>query len=215
MKTIALADAVALIPDGASLMVGGFMAVGTPERLIDELVRQGKRNLTVIANDTAMPGRGIGKLVSAGAVSKAVVSHIGLNPETQRKMLAGEMQVELVPQGTLIERIRAAGCGLGGVLTPTGVGTVAEEGKRKIAVDGVDYLLEAPLGADFALVEGFLSDYLGNLTYALTARNFNPVIAMAGKTVIADVAHIVPVGMISPDHVVTPAVLVDYVIEHK
>ena len=215
MKTVALADAVALIPDGASLMVGGFMAVGTPERLIDELVRQGRRDLTVIANDTAMPGRGIGKLVSAGAVRKAIVSHIGLNPETQRKMLAGEMQVELVPQGTLIERIRAGGHGLGGILTPTGVGTVAETGKRKIEVDGVDYLLEVPLRADFALVEGFLSDYLGNLTYALTARNFNPVIAMAAQTVIADVAHIVPVGMISPDHVVTPAVLVDYVIEHK
>jgi len=215
MKTISLQEAVALIPDGAALMVGGFMGVGTPERLIDELVRQGKCNLTVIANDTAMPGRGIGKLVSAGAVAKVVVSHIGLNPETQRKMLAGEIRVELVPQGTLIERIRAAGHGLGGILTPTGVGTVAEEGRQKIAVDGVDYLLEKPLAADFALVEGFLSDYLGNLTYALTARNFNPVIAMAAQTVIADVAHIVPVGMISPDHVVTPAVLIDYVIEHK
>jgi len=215
MKTIALPDAVALIPNGASLMVGGFMGVGTPERLIDELVRQGKRELTVIANDTAMPGRGIGKLVSAGAVAKAIVSHIGLNPETQRKMIAGEMQCELVPQGTLIERIRAGGHGLGGALTPTGVGTLVEQGKRKIEIDGVDYLLEKPLRADFALVEGFLSDYLGNLTYALTARNFNPVIAMAAQTVIADVAHIVPVGMISPDHVVTPAVLVDYVIAHE
>jgi acetate CoA/acetoacetate CoA-transferase alpha subunit len=182
--------------------------------LIDELVRQGKRGLTVIANDTAMPGRGIGKLITAGAVSKVVVSHIGLNPETQRKMIAGEMQVELVPQGTLIERIRAAGHGLGGILTPTGVGTLVEQGKRKISVDDVDYLLETPLRADFALIEGFLSDYLGNLTYALTARNFNPVIAMAAETVIADVAHIVPVGMIPPDNVVTPAVLVDYVIAH-
>jgi len=215
MKTIALHDAVALIPDGASLMVGGFMGVGTPERLIDELLRQSRRELTVIANDTARPGRGIGKLISAGAVRRAIVSHIGTNPETQRKMLAGEMLVELVPQGTLIERIRAGGHGLGGILTPTGVGTLVEQGKRKIAVDGVDYLLETPLRADFALVEGFLSDYLGNLTYALTARNFNPVIAMAAQTVIADVAHIVPVGMISPDHVVTPAVLIDYVIEHK
>jgi len=215
MRVLSLADAVALIPDGAALMVGGFMGVGTPERLIDELVRQGKRELTVIANDTARPGRGIGKLISAGAVSKAIVSHIGTNPETQRKMIAGELQCELVPQGTLIERIRAGGYGLGGILTPTGVGTLVEEGKRKIAVDGVDYLLETPLRADFALVEGFLSDYLGNLTYALTARNFNPVIAMAAQTVIADVAHIVPVGTISPDHVVTPAVLVDYVIEHK
>ena len=130
MKTIALQDAVAMIPDGASLMIGGFMGVGTPERLIDELLRQGKRNLTVIANDTAMPGRGIGKLVSAGLISRMIASHIGLNPETQQQMIAGKMAVDLVPQGTLIERIRAGGFGLGGVLTPTGVGTVVEEGKR-------------------------------------------------------------------------------------
>ena len=130
MKTILLKDAVALIPDGATVMIGGFMGVGTPERLMDELVRQGKRNLTVIANDTALPGIGIGKLISAGAVKKTIASHIGLNPETQKKMLAGELEVDLVPQGTLIERIRAGGFGLGGVLTPTGVGTVVEEGKQ-------------------------------------------------------------------------------------
>ena len=214
MKTVSLERAVAMIPDGASLMIGGFMGVGTPERVVDELARQGKRDLTVIANDTATPGRGIGKLVTAGAVRKAIVSHIGLNPETQRKMIAGELQVELVPQGTLIERLRAAGYGLGGVLTPTGVGTAVEEGKRKIEVDGAPYLLETALGADFALVEAFLADYEGNLVYALTARNFNPVIAMAAGTVIVDAAHIVPVGMISPDHVVTPAVLVDYLVAH-
>ncbi len=127
-------------------------------------------------------------------------------------MLAGELEVELVPQGTLIERIRAGGFGLGGVLTPTGVGTVVEEGKRKIEVDGREYLLELPLHADFALVQAFLADYLGNLTYVLTARNFNPVIAMAADTVIVEAEHIVPVGMISPDHVMTPAPLVDYVI---
>jgi acetate CoA/acetoacetate CoA-transferase alpha subunit len=214
MKPVSLENAIALIPDGASVMVGGFMGIGTPERLIDELVRQGKRRLTVIANDTASPGCGIGKLVSSGVVGKVVASHIGLNPETQQKMIAGEIEVELVPQGTLIERIRAAGYGLGGVLTPTGVGTTAEEGKRKIELDGIQYLLETALHADFALVEAFLSDYYGNLTYALTARNFNPVIAMAATTVIVDAAHIVPVGMIPPDHVVTPAVLVDYVISH-
>jgi acetate CoA/acetoacetate CoA-transferase alpha subunit len=214
MKTVSLEDAVAMIPDGASVMVGGFMGVGTPERVMDELTRQGKRELTVIANDTATPGRGIGKLVTAGAVRKAIVSHIGLNPETQKKMIAGEMEVELVPQGTLIERIRAAGHGLGGILTPTGVGTKVEEGKRTIEVDGAPWLLETALKADFALVEAFLSDYYGNLVYALTARNFNPVIAMAAGTVIVDAAHIVPVGMISPDHVVTPAVLVDYVVAH-
>ena len=214
MKTIALEQAVAMIPDGASVMIGGFMGVGTPERVMDELTRQRKRGLTVIANDTAVPGRGIGKLITAGVASKAIVSHIGLNPETQQKMIAGEMEVELVPQGTLIERIRAAGFGLGGVLTPTGVGTLAEEGKRKMELDGKQYLVETALHADFALVEAFLSDYLGNLIYALTARNFNPVIAMAAKTVVVDASHVVPVGMISPDHVVTPASLVDYLIAH-
>jgi acetate CoA/acetoacetate CoA-transferase alpha subunit len=212
MQTITLEDAVARIPDGASLMVGGFMGVGTPECVVDELVRQGKRDLTVIGNDTALPGIGIGKLVSANLVRKVIASHIGLNPETQKKMLAGEMDVELVPQGTLIERIRAAGYGLGGILTPTGVGTVVEEGKRKIEVDGREYLLEVPLRADFALVQAFLADYLGNLTYALTARNFNPVIAMAAATVIVDAEHVVPVGMIPPDNVMTPAPLVDYLI---
>ncbi len=212
MKSIPLEECVALIPNGASLMIGGFMAVGTPERLMDELIRQGKRDLTVIANDSAMPGRGIGKLVTAGLVRKVIASHIGLNPETQKKMLAGEMEVELVPQGTLIERIRAAGYGLGGILTPTGVGTVVEEGKKKIEVEGRAYLLETRLPADFALLQATLADYLGNLTYALTTRNFNPVIAMAAKTVIVDAEHVVPVGVIPPDQVVTPAAIVDYLV---
>ena len=212
MRTLSLADAVALIPDGASLMIGGFMAVGTPENVVDELVRQGKRDLTVIGNDTAMPGVGIGKLVRARLVKKAIVSHIGLNPETQQQMIAGEMEVDLVPQGTLIERIRAGGFGLGGILTATGVGTVVEEGKQKVTVNGKEYLVEAALQADFALVNAFLSDYLGNLSYALTARNFNPVIAMAAGTVIVEADNIVPTGVIGPDHVVTPAPIVDYVI---
>jgi acetate CoA/acetoacetate CoA-transferase alpha subunit len=215
MKTIRVEKAIELVPDGASLMVGGFMGVGTPERLVDEIVRQGKRNLTVIANDTAAPGVGIGKLVSAGALRKAIVSHIGTNPETQQRMIAGEIEVELVPQGTLIERIRAGGFGLGGVLTPTGVGTIVEKNKQKLTVNGREYLLEVGLRADFALVGAFLADYLGNLTYALTARNFNPVIAMAADTVIAAAEHIVPVGLIAPDHVMTPAVLVDHLIANS
>jgi len=212
MRTSKLEDAVAQIPDGASLMVGGFMGVGTPECIVDELCRQQRRELTVVANDTAMPGVGIGKLVSAGLVRKVIASHIGLNPETQRQMLDGRIEVELVPQGTLIERIRAGGYGLGGILTPTGVGTVVEEGKRKIEVDGRTYLLELPLRADFALVQAFLADYLGNLTYALTMRNFNPIIAMAADRVLVDAEHIVPVGMIPPDNVMTPAPLVDCVV---
>jgi acetate CoA/acetoacetate CoA-transferase alpha subunit len=212
MITIAVDQAVELIPHGASLMIGGFMGVGTPERVVDEIVRQGKRELTVIANDTASPGVGIGKLVDAKALRKVIASHIGLNPETQKQMIAGELTVELVPQGTLIERIRAGGYGLGGVLTPTGVGTIVEEGKQRIDVDGKPYLVETALRADFALVHAFLADYLGNLSYALTARNFNPVIAMACDTVITDADHIVPIGVISPDHVVTPAPIVDYLI---
>jgi acetate CoA/acetoacetate CoA-transferase alpha subunit len=212
MRTLALEKSVALIPDGASVMIGGFMAVGTPERLSDEIVRQNKRNLTVIANDTAMPGRGIGKLVSAKLLRKVIASHIGLNPETQRQMMAGELEVELVPQGTLIERIRAGGHGLGGVLTQTGVGTSVEKGKQRIEVDGKSYLLEVALRADFALVHAFIADYLGNLGYALTARNFNPVIAMAADTVIACADNIVPIGVLSPDHVMTPAPVVDYLI---
>jgi acetate CoA/acetoacetate CoA-transferase alpha subunit len=212
MQTILVEKAVAKIPDGATVMIGGFMGVGTPERLIDELVRQGKRDLTVIANDTATPSVGIGKLVAAKLVRRAIVSHIGTNPETQRQMIAGEMAVDLVPQGTLVERIRAGGCGLGGVLTPTGVGTLVEDGKQKLTVDGREYLLETALRASFALVNAFLADYLGNLAYALTGRNFNPVMAMAADTVIVDADNIVPVGVIAPDHVVTPAPLVDYLV---
>jgi acetate CoA/acetoacetate CoA-transferase alpha subunit len=214
MKTLPLERAVEAIPEGASLMVGGFMGVGTPEPIVDELVRQRRGGLTVIANDTAMPGTGIGKLISAGLVRRVIASHIGLNPQTQRGMLEGSIEVELVPQGTLIERIRAGGFGLGGILTRTGVGTLAEEGKRRVEVDGVDYLLELPLRADFALVNARTADYLGNLAYALTARNFNPVIAMAADRVIVRAENIVPVGVIPPDAVMTPAPVVDVLIAH-
>jgi len=212
MQTIVVSAAIEMVPDGASLMIGGFMGVGTPERVVDEIVRQGKRELTVIASDTALPGVGIGKLVRAKALRKVIVSHIGLNPETQQLMMSGQLNVELVPQGTLIERIRAGGYGLGGVLTPTGVGTIVEENKQRVEVDGKSYLVETALRADFALVHAFLADYIGNLSYALTARNFNPVIAMAVTTVIANADHIVPVGVIAPDHVITPAPVVDYLI---
>lgn len=215
MRTVSLGQSVAMIPDGASLMIGGFMAVGTPERIIDEIVRQKKRDLTVIANDTAMSGKGIGKLVDAKLVRKLIASHIGLNPETQRQMTADELEVELVPQGTLVERIRAGGHGLGGILTPTGIGTLAAKGKQVIAVEGKDYLLETALRADFALVQAFLADYLGNLSYALTARNFNPVIAMAADTVIASADHIMPTGVLSPDQIVTPAPVVDYLVANS
>jgi acetate CoA/acetoacetate CoA-transferase alpha subunit len=211
-KTCRASEAVAAIPDGATLMIGGFMGVGSPRRLIDELVRQHKRDFTLIVNDSARPAVGVGKLIAARAVRRLITSHIGTNPETQRQMNAGEIEVELVPQGTLAERIRAGGYGLGGVLTPTGVATRVQDGKRTIEIDGRVFLLELPLRADFALIHAWRADHLGNLSYALTARNFNPVMAMAADTVVAEPRDIVPVGVIPPDEVMTPAVLVDRLI---
>lgn len=202
-----------LVPDGAVVMIGGFMGVGTPVRLMDALVNRQPRGLTVIANDTARPGVGIGKLISAGCVAKLITSHIGTNPETQRLMIAGEIEVQLVPQGTLAERIRAGGSGLGGVLTKTGLGTVVGEDRRIVQVDGDDYLLETALQADFALVAARSADYTGNLVYSLTARNFNPLMAMAGRTVICEPNEIVPLGVLSPDVIHTPGVLIDHLIE--
>ena len=212
-KAITAADAAALVPDGASVMIGGFMGAGTPERVIDALVARGARGLTVIANDTARPGVGIGKLIDAGCIARVVASHIGTNPVTQKKMIAGEIVVELVPQGTLIEQIRAGGSGLGGVLTPTGFGTMVEDEKPVIEVDGKKFLLEKPLRADFGLLHAHEADYNGNLTYRLTAANFNPIIAFAAEVVIAEPDQIVPVGVIPPDAVRTPGVLVDHLVE--
>jgi acetate CoA/acetoacetate CoA-transferase alpha subunit len=212
MKAVSAEEAVAMIPNGASVMVGGFMGVGTPERLLDELVRQQKSHLVLISNDAAFPGKGIGKLIDAALVSRMTASHIGLNPKAQQQMMANKIAIDLIPQGTLAERIRAGGCGLGGVLTPTGVGTIVSEGKRQIEIDGKEFLLETALRAEFALIHAFLADYSGNLAYALTARNFNPIMAMAADTVIVIADNIVPIGVIAPDHVVTPAPLVDYLI---
>lgn len=210
---ISAADAAILIPDGASLMFGGFMGVGTPERIMDALVKRAARDLTIIGNDTARPGVGVGKLIDAGCVARVMVSHIGTNPVTQKKMIAGEIQVELIPQGTLAERIRAGGSGLGGILTPTGVGTVVQDGKRVIEVDGAEYLLELPLRADFALLHAHEADYNCNLTYRLTATNFNPLMAFAADCVIAEPDEIVPVGVIPPDAVRTPGILVHHLVE--
>ncbi len=206
-------EAAALIPDGAVVLIGGFMGVGSPHRLIDALVRRGARDLTIVANDTAKPDFGIGKLVAADCVARVVTSHIGLNPQTQQKMIAGEIEVELVPQGTLVERIRAAGVGLGGVLTKTGVGTRIAEGKQTIDIDGETFLLEKPIRGDFALIAAKHADYVGNLDYSLTAHNFNPIMAMAGDVVVAEPQEIVPVGMIPPDAVKTPGILVDHMLE--
>lgn len=214
-KVIPIADAVALIEDGATLMVGGFMGVGAPHRLVDELVRQRKKNLTVVTNDAASPGVGVGKLIDAGLVTRLVASHIGRNPIAQKAVIDGRISSELVPQGTLVERIRCGGFGLGGVLTRTGLGTAIADGKRVIAIDGESFLLELPLRADFALIGAKRADYCGNLEYALTARNFNPVMAMAATTVIAEAEDIVPIGVIPPDAVITPNVIVDYLVARE
>lgn len=194
-------------------MVGGFMGVGTPNRLVAALARQGRGGFTLICNDAGREGLpGIAPLIAAGLVSRLITSHIGLNPLAQQLMIEGRMAVELNPQGTLVERIRAAGAGLGGFLTPTGVGTLVAEGKRVIEVDGQDYLLELPLRADFALLGCQHADHLGNLDYSLTATNFNPVMAMAADTVMAEPEVLVPVGVLSPDSIRTPSVLVDYLV---
>jgi acetate CoA/acetoacetate CoA-transferase alpha subunit len=216
MKTaITLEAAVAMIPDGASLMIGGFLGVGAPKRLIKGLFSAGRKDLTVIANDSGFPGVDLGMLITGRMVSRLITSHIGTNPETQNQMLAGELAVELVPQGTLAERIRAAGFGLGGVLTRTGLGTLVEEGKKIVEIDGETWLLEKPLRADFALIGAKQADHLGNLTYQFTAQNFNPVMAMAAATVIAEPDEIVPVGTIPPDAVRTPGVVVDFLLEDR
>jgi acetate CoA/acetoacetate CoA-transferase alpha subunit len=194
-------------------MIGGFMGVGSPHRLIDALVASGKKGFTIIANDTARPGVGIGKLITAGVVVKVITSHIGTNPETQQKMIAGEIEVVLTPQGSLAEKVRAGGAGLGGVLTRTGLGTLAAEGKQVVTVGGEDWLIEEALRADVALIHAHQADYQGNLTYTLTSTNFNPLFAMAAALVIAEAREIVPVGVIPPDTVRTPGILVDHLLE--
>jgi acetate CoA/acetoacetate CoA-transferase alpha subunit len=180
--------------------------------VVQALVERGARGLTIIGNDTARPGVGVGRLIEAGCVARAIVSHIGTNPMTQRKMIAGEIEVELVPQGTLAERIRAGGGGLGGVLTPTGVGTTVAEGKQIITVQGREFLLELPIRADFALIHAHEADYNFNLTYRLTATNFNPVMALAADCVIAEPDDVVPVGVLPPDAVRTPGILVHHLV---
>ena len=212
-KVCTIDQALEVIKDEMTLMIGGFLAVGTPEMLIDTLLTKGTKNLTVIANDTATPEKGIGKLVVNRRLKKVVVSHIGTNPETGRQMNAGELHVDLVPQGTLAEQIRAGGAGLGGVLTPTGLGTIVAEGKEVIKVDGREYLLEKPLKADVALIKAHTADTAGNLLFYRTARNFNPLMAMAAKIVIVEAENIVEAGQIDPDHVMTPGIFVDWIVQ--
>jgi len=205
-------EALEHVKDGMTIIIGGFLGTGNPHKLIDGLLEKGVKDLTIIANDTAFPEIGIGKLIVNRRVKKAIVSHIGTNPETGNQMNAGELEVNLVPQGTLIEQIRAAGAGLGGVLTPTGIGTVVEEGKQKIEIDGKEYLLEKPLKADVALVFGSTVDKKGNIFFNKTTRNFNLFAATAADTVIVEAEKLVEVGELDPNLVMVPGLFVDYIV---
>ncbi|WP_315074030.1 3-oxoacid CoA-transferase subunit A [uncultured Clostridium sp.] len=212
-KITKLINLKSLFKDGMTIMVGGFLNCGTPENIIDFLVNLNIKNLTVICNDTAFPDKGIGKLIVNGQVSKVIASHIGTNPETGKKMNSGELEVELSPQGTLIERIRAAGSGLGGVLTPTGVDTIVEKGKQKVNVNGKKYLLELPLSADISLIKGSIVDEFGNTFYKAVAKNFNPYMAMAGNTVIVEADKLVKADELNKENIMTPGILVDYIVK--
>ena len=212
-KIISAAEAAAKVQDGMTVMVGGFLGCGTPQSLVDQVLAQGTKNLTLVCNDTAFPDAGVGKLVVSRQFKKVIVSHIGTNPETGRQMNAGELDVDLVPQGTLAERIRSAGFGLGGILTPTGVGTPVEAGKQKLTIDGKDYLLELPIKADVALVKAYKADKAGNLVFRKAARNFNPLMATAAQVVIVEAQNIVEIGEIDPDEVMTPGIFVNYLVQ--
>ncbi len=212
-KIISTTDAMAFLKDGMTVMVGGFLGCGTPQTLVDQVLADGTKDLTLVCNDTAFPDAGVGKLVVNRQFKKVIVSHIGTNPETGRQMNAGELTVDLVPQGTLAERIRSAGFGLGGILTPTGVGTPVEAGKQKLTIDGKDYLLELPIKADVALIKAYKADKAGNLVFRKAARNFNPLMATAAQVVIVEAQNIVETGEIDPDEVMTPGIFVNYLVQ--
>ncbi|WP_018337387.1 MULTISPECIES: CoA transferase subunit A [Butyricimonas] len=212
-KFISIEEAISKVKDGMTIMVGGFLANGTPNKIVDALAKSGVKNLTLICNDTAFPDRGVGQLIANKQVKKLFVSHIGTNPCTSEQMNSGELEIEFCPQGSLAERVRAGGCGLGGILTQTGMGTIVAEGKQIINVDGKDYLLEKPLRADVALVGASLGDKAGNLVYRGTSQNFNPLMAAAADLVIAEVNELVEVGEIAAENVKTPSIMVDYIIK--
>jgi acetate CoA/acetoacetate CoA-transferase alpha subunit len=214
-KVIDWNDVGPLFRNGMRLMFGGFMGVGTPEGLVAAILDTGVTDLTLIGNDTATPDSGVGPLIAQCRVKRLIASHIGTNPLTGKQMIAGELDVELVPQGTLAERIRCGGAGLGGVLTPTGIGTSVQDGKTVLNAGGRDYLLELALRADVAIIKAHRADQSGNLVYYRSARNFNPLIALAADLVIVEADEIVDIGTIDPDHVVTPGALVDYIVASK
>jgi 3-oxoacid CoA-transferase subunit A len=207
------AEAVAMVPDGATIMMGGFGVCGLPENLIDALHDRGTRDLTLISNNAGLDGFGIGRLLDRRQVRKMISSYVGENKIFERQFLSGEIEVDLTPQGTLSERIRAGGAGIGGFFTPTGYGTVVAEGRETRVIDGKPYVFELPLTADFAFVRAWKGDRTGNLIYRKTARNFNPIMATAARVTIAEVEHLVEPGEIDPDHVVTPGIFVQYILK--
>ncbi|MUK88581.1 acetate CoA-transferase subunit alpha [Ornithinibacillus sp. L9] len=211
-KLITMKEAAELFKDNMTVMSGGFMGVGAPEKLVTAILDSNVQDITLISSDTALEDTGVGPLIANNRVKKVIASHIGTNPMTGKKMIAGELDVELVPQGTLAERVHAGGAGLGGVLTPTGVGTVVEEGKETLEIDGAKYLIEKPLRADIAILKAYKADKAGNLVFHQSARNFNPVMALAADLVIVEVEELVEIGDLDPDTVVTPGVLVDKVL---
>jgi len=211
-KTLSINEAVKLVKNGATVMVGGFLGCGGPNKIMDALSESDVKDLCVIANDTSFENLGLGKLIVEKKVKKVIASHIGTNKETGRQMSEEETEVVLVPQGTLAEQVRAGGAGLGGVLTPTGVGTVVEEGKQKIEIDGKTFLLEKPLRADIAIIKGSVVDKKGNVFYDGTTKNFNPLMALAADVVIVETEKLVEVGEIDPNLVMTPGVLVHHIV---
>ena len=215
VQIISPAEAAAMIKPGNRLAIGGFLAVGAPETIIDAMVENGNKDLHIIVIASDWEDRGVGKLIVNKMVKSAQVSHMGTNKAIQAQMNAGEIDIELVPQGTLMERVRAFGAGLGGILTPTGLGTIVAEGKQIITIEGKDYLLETAIPSDFALIKAHKADKLGNLTYRKTARNSNPIMAMAGKITIAEVDVIVEIGELDPEEVITPGIFVNYLILAK
>lgn len=212
-KFISVEQAVSMVKDGMTLMIGGFLGVGSANKVLKGIHDAGIKNLTIIGNDTAFVDKGVGILVANHQVKKAIVSHIGTNPETIAQLNSKELEIEFVPQGTLAERIRCGGAGLGGVLTPTGLGTVVAEGKRVINVDGKDYLLELPIHADIALLGATVGDETGNLVFKGTTQNFNPMMAMAADVVIAEIENIVKVGEIASEAIHTQNIFVDYIVK--
>ena len=211
-QLVSLEEAISKIQNGMTIMVGGFIGCGAPDQLLEAVCQKETEALTLIANDTGILGDAMSQLIVKQCVSKLIATHIGTNKETGRQMATGELDVKLVPQGTLVEQIRAGGAGLGGILTPTGIGTIIEEGKQKLVVNGHEYLLELPVRANVALLKAHKADKAGNLVYRRSARNFNPLMAMAADIVIAEVEHIVEVGEIDPDEVMTPGIFVDYLV---